>query len=151
MAQVDWSDPNETDLKSGIYLAQVEKAEEKPSSKGDPMFKVTLKAVAFRTTLCDDFIMLGGKGRGMGQAKLKALGFGPDVKEIHASELVGQRVYARVAFQEYDDKRTGTKRRSLKVVNVEGSYCGYWPESEKPEGVLEPDPAAQAADESDPF
>jgi hypothetical protein len=134
MAQVDWSDPHEATLDEGIYLVEIVRSEEKPSSKGDAMFKVELRAVAFREKLCDDFIMLAGNGRGVGQAKLKALGFGPDSGEIRAGDLVARRVYASAKSEIYRDKR------QLKVAR-------YWPESAKPEGVREPDPNAVVEDD----
>jgi len=83
--------------------------------------------------LCFDVVMMAGNGRGLGQAKLLALGFDGTEDEIRAEDVVGRRAWVRVDWQSYKDK-DGRAQRSLKVVSTfEPDFsCGYFSEDEPP-------------------
>lgn len=144
MAQINWSGGANA-FGPGIYLVEVLDAKEKVSSKGDPMFIAAFGAVEFnREAIGDDVLMLGGKGAGIGLAKLKALGFKGTEPEIRAPELIGRRVWACFHREEYTGN-DGNKYAKLKVnIRAEHSSCGYWPEKDKPAGALEALPADEA-------
>jgi hypothetical protein len=106
----------------GDYDAEVLEAEEKISSKGDAMFVVKFKSIADGRYLCQDIVMLGGGGVGMGLAKLRALGFDKDFKgDVSAAELIGKRLTLHLKEEEFK----GTV--SLKPDIKQGEYCGYTP------------------------
>ncbi len=142
MARLNWSDAENAGkgFGPGVYLCEVLRAEEGVSkSSGAPYFKVKLGAVAFgNRELCDDFLMLGGKGANIGLRKLLALGIPKGMETLEAHRLIGKRVYACVDIEEWE-KSNGTMGTSLKVnIKALGSEMGYWPEASKPEGVIEP-------------
>lgn len=127
MARVDWSETPRFHLKPGIYLAEVAKAEEKLSKKGEAYFRLALVAVEWnRAALCDDILMLEGKGRGVGTGKLEMLGVPKGTSQVDAVSLIGKRVYCYVDIEtrEYE----GKTHENLKVDIKKGQRCGYWPE-----------------------
>lgn len=135
-------------LPGGTYLAEVRNdAKEKDSAKGDPYFAVTFKVAEGERAgefLCNDAIMLGGKGFGIGMKKLRALGFDVDSKddlEIEASDLIGRRARLTVAEQAYT-KTDGSKGRSLKPTGDADSNFGYGMAV-----VGAPSPISEVADE----
>ena len=137
MAKINWSD---TDFPEGIYLVEVRKATEKPSNNsGDLMFAVQFEAVDFgMKEICADNIMLEGNGRGVGKAKLTALGFTGTEDEIFAYELMEKRAYVNLAAQSYMNPKNGQTYVSLKPTKCEGAPVGYWSVNAKPEGVKTP-------------
>lgn len=141
MAKINWT-PEEgsaSKMMPGRYLAEVgTKAEVRMSKKTEhPYFNVPFLAVDFGNAfLCYDVIMLDGKGRGMGQKKLEALGFDKGVPSIESSDLIGRRVYVEVTEDEWNGKIR------LQVDAGSSPYCGYWPESENPGEVREPSDSA---------
>lgn len=146
MAKIPWKEAGA--LAPGTYSIEVVKSVEKLSKNGGaPYFEAELLALDFGKTLCFDILMLAGKGAGIGVTKLRALGFTEERDEIAAGELIGRRAFVAVGDDEYDGKVR------LKVdINAEGSKCGYWPEDEKPEGVLLPGAPGQTEDVDDtPF
>ena len=104
----------------GAYLAEVEDVEERMSKAGDPFFSLKLRAVGDGTFLCFDVLMLGGKGWGMGRAKLVALGV-PDNYEgdLTPGMLIGKRVMAHTTIETYQGKDR------VKVNSNAGHYCGF--------------------------
>lgn len=137
MAYVDMADSAELNFDPGVYLCEVIKAEEKKSRSGDVMFPVELRGVApaARNLSVFDFIMLGGKGKGMGLAKLSALGIPKDFRgELRPAQIIGKRVWLFLEWDEYTDS-DGKTRRNLKPDPNQGSHCGYQPESDPPEGA----------------
>ena len=138
MAIVDWT-PFDRNLPAGIYLAEVDKCEEKRSTSGDLMFAVKLRAVDFMRDLCLDWYMLEGQARGMGTGKLKALGFTGEEKEIQAHELLGRRCFVNVQPSTFKNPRTGEESVTMKPTKCDGASLGYWPESAPPADVKKPD------------
>lgn len=133
MAKVDWSETLPT-AEPGFYLAEVRKCDEKTSSGGDPYFNVELHdsdVNAENGLLCWDNIMLAGKGRGLGQAKLKALGFSDKNADIDPPALVGRRAWIKLYHEIRENK---TRIRVDSHFTPEFS-CGYWPEASPPEGA----------------
>lgn len=165
MARMDWSPTNNSDNEPGDYLATVKMAEEKLSRKGDPMLSLRLHTDTFDAPdqfLCFDVVMMGGAGRGLGQAKLLALGFDGTEDEIRAEDVVGRRAWVTVDWQSYT--KDGRPQRSLKVVSVfEPEFsCGYRAEDDPPptasSGIAdlsasksEPAPSFRDDPESSPF
>lgn len=124
MARIDWS-PDTSGLPvPGIYPAEVHSVEEKKSKKPpySTYLKVKLVSIETRDTLCYDMIMLEGKGRGMGQRKLRVLGVDETTQEIDPASLVGRRAFVAIIHEPYGD------RLQAKVDGyAETSICGYWP------------------------
>lgn len=139
MARIDWNAGQQSYFAPGIYLVEVVSASERVSKNGDPMFIAKLGAAHFgKEVVADDVLMLAGKGAGIGTAKLKALGFKGDEPSIEHFELVGRRAWAALDLDEYEGK-DGVARKRLRVnIAAEGSQCGYWPESTRPDGAIEP-------------
>ena len=136
MAQLNWGDYEEPErferMGPGRYLVEIEDASEKTSKAGDAYFNLRLKAVGFGKVLCFDVVMLAGKGRGIGYAKLKALGVTEKDEQLAAAELIGRRAYVEVESEEYD----GKTRLSVSI-GAEDSLCGYWDENDRPSKVIE--------------
>ena len=157
MAQIDWT---EEELgpryrPGDIVKATISKCEERTSKKGDPMFSVTLEDEN-KKFVCYDILMLGGPGRGIGQAKLSALGFTKDHGEIIPAQLIGRQVYVRLTEDEWD----GKKRLKVDLVRDDGEeyarwHCGYWPVRDDIEPPPKPnpryEPAPWSGDEKTPF
>ena len=139
MATVDWT-PFDPNMPAGIYLAEVEKCEEKRSKNGDLMFAVKLRSVDFGRDLCMDWYMLEGPARNMGTGKLKALGFTGTEPSIDPVDLLGRRCFVNVAPSTYRSPKTGEESVSMKPTKCDGASLGYWPESAPPAGVCKPDP-----------
>jgi hypothetical protein len=140
------------DFEPGVYLAEVKDSLLKHSSKnGDQYFGVELESSGLdgmKKRLCQDVLMLEGKGASMGVAKLRALGFFEDgtAQDIDAHELVGKRCWVRVDWQHYEDRKTGERKKSLKpYASFQPFDCGYYHESHPPED------AASAIAIDDPF
>lgn len=145
MVNINWADMDKDNgggrmMPPGIYLCEVIEAREGVSKKtGDPYFRLDLAAVDFgRKKICDDILMLGGKGAGIGLRKLMALGIEKGSTLDSAHELLGKRVYARVDVEEWE-KSDGTSGKQLKVnIKAPSSDMGYWPLSNVPDGVTVP-------------
>lgn len=145
MVNINWADMDKDNgggrmMPPGVYLVEVSEAREGVSKKsGDPYFKLDLVAVDFqRKKLCDDILMLGGKGAGIGLRKLIALGIERGAMLDSAHELIGKRVYARVDVEEWE-KSDGTSGKQLKVnIKAPGSDMGYWNVKTPPDGVTVP-------------
>jgi hypothetical protein len=143
MVNVDWSpegggDGDRTRIdKAGTYRAKVIKAEAKTSKAGNAMLVVDYAAPAFEGAyLCRDWLVLTGKGRGYGTAKLTSLGIAPGTGELEPDALVGAEVFLAVYEDEYDGKVY------LKVdQDAQGSSFGYFVEN--PGFVDEGAPAPQ--------
>lgn len=150
MAQIDWTGGRKV-WPEGRYRFEVRGCEEKVSkSSGASMFVVGLSALDWGgEMLCQDIIMLGGKGAGIGIQKLKALGFSGTEREIKAGELVGRRGFCNLGIEEYQEGDKPPVRQSkVGWEKGDGSMCGYWPETVVPDGVLEPE---ESMDDSAPF
>lgn len=131
MARVDWSDAQVFALKPGIYLARVESAEEKTSQKGDAYFDVALVASEWGdAAICNDVLMLEGKGRGIGIGKLGALGIPRGKDEVLASELVGRSVYVAMDIKSKPYKGKVYERPEVDI--EQGASFGYWPVATPP-------------------
>jgi len=133
MVKRDTSSAFTNEWKPGVYLAQVKSVEVKSSStNGDKYLNLCFGAVDFEgQTLCFDIAMLEGRGRGIGTKKLEALGVPTDQDEFEEAALVGVRVYVNLVEETYE----GEARMKVNI-KPKDSYCGYWPESEKPDGVI---------------
>jgi len=149
VARPDWSEGDTyAALKPGAYHVEVLTAEERTSKNGDAMFNIKLIAVDWNGAhICFDNIMLAGKGRSMGQAKLVALGIPRGQAEVRPDELVGARAFAFIGEGEWQGKKR------LEVDISEGSHCGYWLESERDDvGELNlPDPDQADGPVDNPF
>lgn len=139
MPRMDWSAPTSSEFGPGVYLAEVAKCEVRHSKKpgNAPYLNVEwhdASALGSGGIICWDVIMMAGNGRGLGQAKLRALGFDEQCQLIEPDDLVGRRAWIRVALQKYGDKE------NLKVLSeFEPEFsAGYWPESAPPDGVSSP-------------
>lgn len=121
MPRIDWTEEEHTSkFVPGVYLAEVDDCEERTSQRTQaPYFNVRLKSVDHGGVLAFDILMLGGKGRNIGTAKLRALGFDEGVIEIEAHDLIGKRAYVFLHEDEYKGKRR------LRVNIDQGQYCGY--------------------------
>lgn len=139
--KVDWSNEDSDALwKPGAYEAEVLSVTGRLSKNGDPMLNIRLGAVAHGGKhLAYDNIMCGGKGRGLGQLKLMALGVKKG-DDIDPQSLVGRRVWAHVIEDEYQ----GKKRMAVAIDR--GTHAGY--SVERPDvGVVEEEPPANAGDD----
>ena len=145
MPQIDWSEEERgPKLKPGTYKARVARAEE-GMTKGDPpkeKIDVVLEADDFKNAfLCYDTLVLTGKGRGLGQSKLKALGFKEDRSSVEAADLLGRRVYVKVHEEEWP-ANSGKKRLKVESLLYDDEFgAGYAPESLPPADVCTPGPA----------
>lgn len=142
--RIDASPTNKNDFGPGVYLADIKGCEVKHSQRtGDPYFNVSWHdAGAFGAGkfICFDIIMLAGKGRSIGLAKLKVLGFeecvddgGPAI-EAEPQDLIGRRAWIRIGWDEYKTS-DGTVHRNLKVkTEFEPKFSsGYTNEKTPPE------------------
>lgn len=146
MVDVDWT-PEGDDLGEGIYPVEVDKAELRHAgSTGNKMVSIALVTGPNREYVCHDNIMIEGKGRGMGQKKLKAYGYA-EGEPVSLEGFKGRRAFAAIHFREWQGKR----RRNVDA-DAKGSMCGYWPADNPPPGfaALPSREAAPAATE-DPF
>lgn len=157
MVDVDWSDPVEEGKQPGIYLAEVKSVDSATSRKGDAMLVVEFLAVGFSGSekdLCRDWIMLAGKGRGMGQKKLVGLGVERGATDWALTDLIGRRAWVEVEWRGWENQQ-GEKQKALGVAPTTDNGCqmGYWPE----EGGLPDEVSAylidppQVSDENVPF
>lgn len=122
----------------GDYAAEVDGCEEKVSKKGAALFVVAFKDINTGNALCDDVIMLEGKGKGIGIAKLRALGFEENFQgDMSAAELIGRRCIVHLSWDDYGGKK------QLRPNMKEGDYCGY--------SKIESQPKAIQDNEIDPF
>lgn len=136
MATVDWS-PFDPNLAPGIYLAEVDRCEEKRSRAGDTMFEIRLRAVDFMRDLCMDWLLVEGPARNIGQGKLKALGFTGSEASIESSDIIGRRCYVNVELNSYENKK-GETRTNLRPTKCDGASLGYFPENAPPSNVTKP-------------
>ncbi len=146
MVRPDWGAMERPTNPPGIYLARVGKCREAVSKGGDAMLVLEWETDILGKPagpLCWDFLMMEGKGASMGCAKLLKLGF-PKGAEVKPEDVQGRRAYVRVGLQEYNGKQ------GLKVLTTFDPFeCGYWSESENPEGVASA--TAPIDDEDIPF
>lgn len=135
-----------SDFEPGIYLAVVKGCDEKKSKKnGTPYFNLRLHDDETGELLCWDTAMLDGNGKGIGIAKLKALGFfqSDEPERVDAEDVIGRRAWVRVAWDTYEGKTR------LKVeTRMEPDFdLGYWPEGEMPPEAADPlAPVSQVPD-----
>lgn len=137
MTRPDWSANDEPIWPAGVYAVEVTACVSKNAKKtGDEYFGVKLCALDFnRKKLCEDILMMAGKGAGIGIRKLKALGFTKADGDIAAAQLIGKRAFVFVDVEEFT-KDDGTSTSRMKVdIKAENSEAGYWPEFPAPEGV----------------
>jgi len=152
--RVDATPESFSEFGPGIYLAEVKACEVRHTSEktgSHPYYNVRLHDGAFAGDgglIAFDNILLAGRGRSIGIAKLKALGFeevmGDDGKpfiDVEPEDLVGRRVWVMVGEDEY-----GGKVRLKVLTEFEPKFsCGYWHEKHPPEeagsdsGLMDPD------------
>ena len=129
---VDWSPEPSGEFGPGIHLGRVAKCELRKSEKtGSRYFNVQFVADdplgGEESTLCFDVIMLEGRGRSIGQGKLKALGFEEGEAIESSQDLIGRRAWLACARETYNGKER------LKVdISADGSLCGYFFEDQPP-------------------
>lgn len=145
MSTYDWSSVSDPlSLQPGTYEVEITQSEEKTSEKGNKMWMLTLRALAFNCKLCHDNLMLPpNSGANISKAKLSALGFkDEELKTVEAGHLLGKRTWVTVKHEEYNG------RKSLRVdIGAKGSKAGYW--AEKPGSVTEA--GAPSADADTPW
>ena len=123
----------------GVYLAEVGSVEVKRSAVGDQYFSVKLNDAKTHGALCWDTLMLGGKGKSIGMAKLRQLGVEEGTKSLDPNSLYGRRVKVSIMHGEFEG------RKQAKVdIRADGFKCGYLAE----DGVAD---AAPAKDEDSPW
>lgn len=145
--RIDASPAYKNDYGPGVYLAEIKGCDVKHSQRtGDPYFNVSWHdAGSFNAGkfICFDIIMLAGKGRSIGIAKLKVLGFqetlddaGEPVIDAEPDDLIGRRAWIKLDWNEYKTA-DGEVHRNLKVkTEFEPRFAsGYTHESTPPEGV----------------
>jgi hypothetical protein len=143
---MDWSEAPLSDYKPGVYLGEVKKCETKIARSGESYLNLEWHDVsgAFGEggLICWDRLMMGGRGRGISQAKLKVLGFRGTEPSIEPEDVVGRRAWIRVDWHEYEPN--GEKKRNLQVTSQfrPEFQSGYWPENSPPKieggGALAP-------------
>ena len=151
MAQLEWNSYEEPDssgsklLGPGRYFAKVESASERKSKAGDTYINVRLVAIEHDANhICFDVLMLEGKGKNIGYAKLKQLGVSDDDEWLEASTLVGRKCYVEVQAEVYNDK----PRLSVNL-GAEGAKCGYW-SVDSPPPMDDPEMGYEKPDQPDP-
>lgn len=120
---LDWTGTTEdgfTIAPEGTYLAEVDSVEPKRTAGGEMSLSVQLRDPNSRAQICIDTLMLTGKGRGIGLAKLRQLGVPEGQQKLDPLSLVGRRV--RVAI--YHEKYEGQPRAKVNI-KAEGFKCGY--------------------------
>lgn len=116
----------------GIYWVEVKSAETvRSKTSGDWMLKVKLYDLFGQRSLCDDNLMLQGKGAWMGARALSAMGISvSNGQSVEAADVIGKRVYVKIRHEEFNG------RTSAKVdKRAENSHAGYWPHDKPPEGA----------------
>ena len=124
----------------GVYLAEVGSVEVKRSAKTDDMYlSVMLRDAKTHGQLCFDTLMLEGRAKSMGMAKLRQLGVEEGTKTLDPNSLYGRRVKVSIMHGEFEG------RKQAKVdIRADGFKCGYLAE----DGVAD---AAPAKDEDSPW
>ena len=136
MPRVDWTPPAPR-REPGCYEVEIgSKIEEKVSRKGDAYLRYPLMSVEDGEYICHDMMMLEGPGRGIGQEKLKALGFDESTPAFETHELIGKRVFAQIYERAYKDG-DGNPKKALDVNIEAGPHKGYWPHGSPPQHVTE--------------
>jgi hypothetical protein len=142
--RIDWNAAREAQARQvppvwreGIYLAEVSVAAAMVSKRGDDYFRLTLCAPDFgMAVLCEDILMLAGKGLGIGATKLHALGI-PDGQEfVESHELLGLQVYAALALDEFQNSEGAKQERMQVNIAFPSSKCGYWPVDAPPDAPI---------------
>lgn len=103
----------------GVYLAEVDKVEMETSDSGNQMLIVQLRDAKSRAMICQDNIMLEGRGRGIGMAKLIQLGVAKGTTSFEPLSLTGRRVRIAVHHEEWN----GKPRASVDI-GADGFKCG---------------------------
>lgn len=134
MPRMNWTETSGSGYEPGIYLAEVKKCEAKVSKKADPYLNIEwhdTSPIGPQGLICWDVVMMDGKGRSLGQAKLRALGFDEECELIEPEDLIGRRAWIQVGWQDYNGQK------NLKVLSgFEPSFTsGYWSEGSPPDGV----------------
>lgn len=142
MINLDMNKPVEGAHPEGVYLMEVVETETTESRDGHGMVKLKLRAVGVRGLEIKDNIMLGGRGWGIGRAKLTALGVPEGFSgQLDPSELRDRRVFVFLANEDWTPKQgphAGKTFTNLKPDPSQGTHSGYQPESNPPAGVTVP-------------
>lgn len=146
MARVNPKKPTNPDLPpEAVYRAKVSSAKEMTSSNGNGMFVLTLVDDDRRDApLCEDLVMLDGKGWAIGKEKLIALGLlsGDQEIDILPLDFIGRVVF--VAIKHTPEKwigRDGDEKMAVKAkvdATTTTPWGGYWPENDPPPGYVPP-------------
>ncbi len=145
--KMNW-EPQVVFTEEGVYRMTVAYCEEKQSERsGEYMFEVEFTADDFdNARICRDFIMTSGKGLGIGQAKLSALGFGDTDEWIDPMQIMGRKVGVCLKWSEWT--KDGSTMRTLKP-DISVGNCGYIkPEHLENYKILVPDPNADTEQDS---
>jgi hypothetical protein len=135
----------------GIYLVEVTKVEKRVSKKGELMLVVDFRNVASGDRIFRDFMMLEGKGRWAGDAKLALLGINPKAETFDEYAIIGKRAWVSLKAETYNGGQ------QLKPDNeAAGFQFGYCDERNKPKGAVDPESVADLdfkgeADKETPF
>lgn len=113
--------------KPGKYLAEVSAVKVSYTKNSECRMVLTFKDCADGEFLCDDGLMMEGKGWNMARAKLIALGMNREHKgPFNELDLIGKRAYLHVETREWQGQM------SLQPDAKAGGHCGYWMETEPP-------------------
>ena len=120
MAYVDLTEADQAPASPGIYPVYVKKCIEKDSSGGDPMFVLTLTHQKTGAPICRHNVMLAGKGKGLGVAALKALGYDDGLKgNVYPEDVEQRRAWVAIKHVVYKDKDQAG-------VDISRGKCGWW-------------------------
>lgn len=117
--------------KPGTYYVQIRNAEEKSSSKGDPMLKLELFRVG-GGKLCYENLMGEGAGASIAIRKLKVLGLDPRIEPIETASLIGRKLWVVCKESQRCDKQGNPW---LEVDLRAGENCGWYSEANPPTGA----------------
>lgn len=146
MAKVNWQDTGDDIPQPGIYLAEIKSAKERRSGNGTNMFEVQLFDPMTGRELCVDYIMLEGKGWKIGREKLLALGVDMTKDDVGEADVVNRLAYVAIVHETRTFEGKDGKPKTVVDAKVDreatSPWCGYWHETQKPEGYEPKDQGA---------
>lgn len=132
---------NKSDVHSGIpeqgwHKATVIAPKDFRSRGGDAGYEVNFEDSITGEALCKDWLMLEGKGNGIGIAKLCQLGAARDVGQQwdidSAADIEGREVFIYLSHRPYKDKETGEEKMGVSI-DIQQGKCGYLAVERPPE------------------
>jgi hypothetical protein len=141
MVEIDMNREPESNLLLGTNLWQVAACkQERSKSSNEPMLRIKFKCGANEL---NDVAMLGGKGWGIGKAKLIALGLSPTFSgNLEPLDFVGRNVWIATVLGSFEgvDKKTGNRKtfQKLEVDIGQLEHAGYQAADKVPAGAVKP-------------